>query len=107
MEILKIKLSEDGYTKEYTNGAKANKSGDYSTDNEVKEWLLIDGNIVEPKLTEVELQTQATQIQINTAQAYLDSTDFKMTIDYDQDTTTVKALRSAARITIRTLSTGV
>lgn len=35
------------------------------------------------------------------AMKYLTSTDYKMTADYDKDTTDIKVLRSQARATIR------
>lgn len=41
--------------------------------------------------------------QIAEAKAYLISTDFKMTVDYDKDTTEVKVLRQKARDLIRSL----
>ena len=44
---------------------------------------------------------EALESKRQEAQAYLASTDFKMTADYDQDTTEVKLLRANAREVIR------
>ena len=44
---------------------------------------------------------QVLQESIAKAQAYLASTDFKMTVDYDQDITEVTTLRAEARTYIR------
>ena len=53
--------------------------------------------------TENEKQYIADQVQIK--KDYLKSTDFKMTADYDQDTTDVRTLRQAARDYIRSNDT--
>lgn len=60
----------------------------------------IDGNLVPYDLTLIEAE-QAKQLEKDTALAYLASTDFMMTADYDKDTTEVKVLRAAARAVIR------
>ena len=77
----------------------ANDNKDYQ---EYKLWLE-DGNIPEPEFTEEELAQQAKDKQIADAKAYLSSTDYKFTADYDKDTTEVKAKRAEARAIIRSL----
>ena len=59
-----------------------------------------DENIVEYDLALVQAE-QALEAKRQEAQAYLVSTDYMMTADYDKDTTEVKVLRAAARIVIR------
>ena len=46
-------------------------------------------------------QEQALEAKRMEALAYLASTDYMMTADYDKDTTEVKVLRAAARAVIR------
>ena len=41
------------------------------------------------------------EVAVAEAKSYLISTDYKMTADYDKDTTDIKVLRSQARATIR------
>jgi hypothetical protein len=41
------------------------------------------------------------EVAFASAMKYLVSTDYKMTADYDKDTTDIKVLRSQARATIR------
>ena len=67
----------------------------------IKEWLK--DNTPEPGFTEEELAQQAKDKQIADAKAYLLSTDYKFTADYDKDTTEVKAKRAEARAIIRAL----
>jgi hypothetical protein len=55
-----------------------------------------DGNLVAYDLDLVKAE-QAAEAKL----AYLASTDFMMTADYDKDTTEVKVLRAAARAVIR------
>lgn len=59
-----------------------------------------DGNLVAYDLDLVK-QEQALEAKRMEAQAYLDKTDYKMSSDYDKDTTEVKVLRAAARAVIR------
>ena len=59
-----------------------------------------DENIVEYDLALVQAE-EALEAKRQKARAYLASTDFKMTADYDKDTTEVKALRAEARQVIR------
>lgn len=67
-----------------------------------KLWLA-EGNTPEPEFTEEELAKQAKDKQIADAKAYLLSTDYKFTADYDKDTTEVKVKRAEARAIIRSL----
>ena len=53
--MIKVKLTENGYTKVYEN-KNTSIIGSYGNDTEVTEWLLIEGNSVEPQFTEKELQ---------------------------------------------------
>ena len=59
-----------------------------------------DENIVEYDLALVQAE-QATEAKRQEALAYLASTDYMMTADYDKDTTDVRALRAEARNVIR------
>ena len=59
-----------------------------------------DGNLVAYDLDLVK-QEQALEAKRQEALAYLASTDYMMTADYDKDTTEVKVLRAAARAVIR------
>jgi hypothetical protein len=59
-----------------------------------------DGNLVAYDLDLVKAE-QAAEAKRQEALAYLTSTDFMMTADYDKDTTEVKVLRAAARQVIR------
>jgi hypothetical protein len=59
-----------------------------------------DGNQVTYDLALVQAE-QAAEAKRQEALAYLASTDFMMTADYDKDTTDVKVLRAAARAVIR------
>jgi hypothetical protein len=59
-----------------------------------------DNNIVEYDLALVQVE-QAAETKRQEALAYLASTDFMMTADYDKDTTAVRALRAEARNVIR------
>ena len=59
-----------------------------------------DGNLVAYDLDLVKSE-QAAEAKRQEALAYLASTDFMMTADYDKDTTEVKVLRAAARAVIR------
>ena len=59
-----------------------------------------DGNLVAYDLDLVKAE-QAEEAKRQEALAYLASTDFMMTADYDKDTTEVKVLRAAARAVIR------
>lgn len=51
--------------------------------------------------TSEELALELLRTKIAEARAYLASTDFKMTSDYDEDTTDIKAKRAEAREFIR------
>lgn len=57
-------------------------------------------NIVEYDSTLVQAE-EALEAKRQEARAYLISTDYMMTADYDKDTTEVKALRANARLVIR------
>ena len=59
-----------------------------------------DNNLVAYDLDLVKAE-QAEEAKRQEALAYLASTDFMMTADYDKDTTEVKVLRAAARAVIR------
>ena len=59
-----------------------------------------DENIVEYDLDLVQAE-EAQEAKRQEALAYLASTDYMMTADYDKDTTEVKALRAEARQVIR------
>ena len=59
-----------------------------------------DGNQVTYDLALVQAE-QAAKAKRQEALAYLASTDFMMTADYDKDTTAVRALRAEARNVIR------
>ena len=59
-----------------------------------------DENIVEYDLALVQAE-EALEGKRQEAKAYLASTDYMMTADYDKDTTEVKVLRAAARAVIR------
>ena len=59
-----------------------------------------DGNLVAYDLALVQAE-QAAEAKRQEALAYLASTDYMMTADYDKDTTEVKVLRAAARAVIR------
>ena len=61
-----------------------------------------DENIVEYDLALVQAE-EALEAKRQEAQAYLVSTDYMMTADYDKDTTEVKVLRANARAVIRGL----
>ena len=59
-----------------------------------------DENIVEYDLALVQAE-EALEVKRQEAQAYLASTDYMMTADYDKDTTEVRVLRANARAVIR------
>ena len=59
-----------------------------------------DGNQVAYDLALVQAE-QAAEAKRQEALAYLASTDYMMTADYDKDTTAVRALRAEARNVIR------
>jgi hypothetical protein len=59
-----------------------------------------DENIVEYDLALVQAE-EALEVKRQEAQAYLTSTDYMMTADYDKDTTDIKVLRAKARAVIR------
>jgi hypothetical protein len=59
-----------------------------------------DENIVEYDLALVQAE-EALEVKRQEARAYLASTDFKMTADYDKDTREVKAFRAEARKVLR------
>lgn len=59
-----------------------------------------DGNQVAYDLALVQAE-QAAEAKRQEALAYLASTDYMMTADYDKDTTDVRALRAEARNVIR------
>jgi hypothetical protein len=59
-----------------------------------------DNNIVAYDLALVQAE-QAAEAKRQEALAYLASTDYMMTADYDKDTTDVRALRAEARNVIR------
>jgi hypothetical protein len=59
-----------------------------------------DENIVEYDLALIKAE-EVLEVKRQEAKAYLASTDYMMTADYDKDTTEVKALRAEARQVIR------
>lgn len=59
-----------------------------------------DENIVEYDSVLVHAE-EALEVERQEARAYLASTDYMMTADYDKDTTDVKILRAKARAIIR------
>lgn len=59
-----------------------------------------DENIVEYDLALIKAE-EVLEVKRQEALAYLASTDYMMTVDYDKDTTEVKALRAEARQVIR------
>lgn len=59
-----------------------------------------DENIVEYDLTLVQAEV-VLEAKRQEARAYLVSTDYMMTTDYDKDTTDIKVLRAKARSVIR------
>lgn len=59
-----------------------------------------DANIVDYDLALVQAE-EALEAKRQEARAYLASTDYMMTADYDKDTTEVKLLRAEARQVIR------
>jgi hypothetical protein len=59
-----------------------------------------DENIVEYDLALIKAE-EVLEVKRQEARAYLVSTDYMMTADYDKDTTEVKALRAEARQVIR------
>ena len=63
--------------------------------------LWLESNEPEPMYTAEEIAQQEKDAKIQEAKQYLASTDFKMTADYDQDTTEVRVLRQQARELIR------
>jgi hypothetical protein len=60
----------------------------------------VDGNSVAYNLELVKAE-QEKEAKRQEALAYLASTDYMMTADYDKDTTAVRALRAAARAVVR------
>ncbi len=61
-----------------------------------------DEEVLEAKeLQDADYIQQGIDKQVSEYQAYLDSTDFKMTVDYDQDVIEVTTLRAEARTYIR------
>lgn len=56
--ITKIKLYSGGYTKSCENGENISTNGSYLEDEEVKEFLLVEGNSIEPEFTDAELLQQ-------------------------------------------------
>ena len=59
-----------------------------------------DESIVDYDLALVQAE-EALEVKRQEAQAYLISTDYMMTADYDKDTTEVRVLRANARAVIR------
>ena len=99
MENITVKIQGQGYL---LNGTMSVPKADGNREYElIKEWLK--DNTPEPEFTEEELAKQAKDKQIADAKAYLLSTDYKFTADYDKDTAEVKAKRAEARAIIRGL----
>jgi hypothetical protein len=75
------------------------------------QWLIKDDGVFVPLSTVdmkrcVEQHTQDVkahedEVKVTEAKAYLEATDFKMTVDYDEDVTEVKLKRQEAREFIR------
>lgn len=100
MEIKSVKLQQNGYLlNNEMSVPKADGNREYEL---IKQWLS-EGNTPEPEFTEEELAQQAKDKQIADAKAYLSSTDYKFTADYDKDTAEVKVKRAEARAIIRSL----
>ena len=77
--IKTVKIQGQGYL---LNGTMCVPKADGNSEYElVKQWMS-EGNIPEPEFTEEELVQQEINMQINKYKQYLDSTDFKMTVDY-------------------------
>jgi len=99
-EIRDIKTNElSGYSIDY--GTHKRSTNDLA-DEEVLAWIEA-GNTPEPYKTDEELAEDEKQKQISDAMQYLKDTDYKMTLDYDKDTTEVKIKRAEAREVTRTL----
>ena len=101
VEIKSVKVSGDGWLLNNTMSVPGNAPGNKEYEI-IKQWLE-EGNTPEPEFTEEELAQQAKDKQIAEAKAYLSSTDYKFTADYDKDITEVKAKRAEARAIIRAL----
>ena len=79
MEIVSVKQLSNGWL---LNGIMYVPDASGNTERElIKEWLA-EGNVPEPEFTEEELDAIAKEQKISEAKAYLERTDFKMTIDY-------------------------
>ena len=79
MEIKSVKIQGEGYI---LNGNMSVPQADGNREYElIKQWLA-DGNVPESEFTEAELAQQELEAKIAEAKAYLESTDFKMTVDY-------------------------
>ena len=78
-QIQTVKIQGEGYL---LNGNMSVPKADGNREYElIKEWLA-EGNTPESEFTEAELAQQELEAKIAEAKAYLESTDFKMTVDY-------------------------
>ena len=98
MEITSVKLQQNGWV---LNGNMfvPNSSGNRERESIIA-WIS-EGNTPDAEFTDAELLEQAKATKLAEAKAYLTSTDYMMTADYDKDTTEVRILRQQARDTIR------
>lgn len=87
--IQTVKIRGNGYL---LNGTmfvpKADGNSEYEA---IKQWIS-EGNIPKPEFTQEELIQQEINMQINKYKQYLDSTDFKMTVDYYTTLTEVEQI---------------
>lgn len=102
---MRVRLSENGYTKIFEDGRNLSILGSYENDNEVIDFIET-GGIIEPYLTQEELLKNEKALKVLNAKKYLNETDFKMTVDYFDTMTTEKQLelintRESARQFIR------
>ena len=79
---------------------KDNKVYEYN-DLQIKQGLAKDKTAMTQEEVEAHLNPPVVVDKVAEAQAYLASTDYMMTADYDKDTTEVRALRQEARDIIR------
>jgi hypothetical protein len=98
MEITSVKIQSNGWL---LNGNMSVPDASGNREREAIITWLLEGNTPEPEFTDKELLVQAKATKIAEAKAYLASTDYMMTSDYDKDTTEVRILRQQARDTVR------
>jgi len=99
---MKVKLQSDGWNLDGMSVPNEPGNRHYQM---IQEWIA-EGNIPEPEFTQAEIDATAAA-EVNASNlAYLEATDFKMTVDYyatltvpEQDDLT--ALRATAREAVR------